>query len=158
MSPSSRSITNQFLQNFQWLVTYLPDMQWQINNLKYVTPFWGSPTSPQSCISKYMISLAISNEYDTKFSGINLRIMSRRLGQKSLILPPLGIASPPYYKTHDVSANYEPISTKLSAIGHLFSWYALILIWIALASHCYRPIGVQGPAHLQGPLRGLSAF
>ena len=36
------------------------------------------------------------------------------------ILPPLGEPLLPYYKTHDISANYEPI-TKYLAIGPLFS-------------------------------------
>ena len=41
------------------------------------------------------------------------------------MLPPLGAAPAPYYKTHDISLNYESISSKFSAIYPLFSWYAL---------------------------------
>ena len=62
----SRPITNQSLQNFQRLVTYLPDMQWLRNNLKYV-PHPGQPHPPIFHISIYMISLAITNGYLQNF-------------------------------------------------------------------------------------------
>ena len=38
---------------------------------------------------------------------------------------PLGQPRIPFYKTPNISANCEPISTKSWAIGHLFTWYAM---------------------------------
>ena len=49
---------------------YAPDMHWTKNNLKYLTPSWGSPTPPIFHISIYIISLVITNGYLHNFQEI----------------------------------------------------------------------------------------
>ena len=69
-------------------------------------------------LSKYMISLATDNGYLQHFQEVIYQLCEEDWAKKFKYVTPLGQPLPPYYKTHDISVNYKPISTSLfSAIA-----------------------------------------